>query len=230
MLAYDIKLKSFDKLDELSSRLIIPLQKAAVELAKSIQDRVRKGVSPTGGTWNPLGTYTTSGRGKRSDARWWVAPGDPQPSGYLNEVKDGPLKGWVCYQNYRDYIARLPARGFRTWYKTGSMWRSMGVRAMAVNKVKISFYGTKGKQYGYVTANSASMRRMGQAQVANWAGRNESFSVLQYNEAERAAFVEAIKADIDEEFAKRIGQAAEAGKAARRQRLAARRSSRLLGG
>ena len=230
MLAFDIKVKSFDKLDELSQRLIIPLKDAAVELSKAIQDRVRKGVSPTGGQWTPLGSYTTSGRSKRPDARWWVSPGEPQPSGYLSEVGDGPLKGWVCYQNYHDYIGRLPARGYRTWYKTGSMWRSMGVRAMAVNRVKISFYGTKGKQYGYITANSSSMRRMGQAQVANWAGRNEAHSVLQYNEPERAAFVAAIKADIDEEFAKRIGEAAEAGKVARRQRLAARRSSRLLGG
>lgn len=230
MLAFEIKTKSFDKLDALAQRLIVPLRDAAVTLSQQIQDRVRKGVSPTGGRWTPLGSYTTSGRGKRGDARWWVPPGDPHPSGYLNEVKEGPLKGWVCYENYHDYISRLPARGFRTWFKTGSMWRSMGVRAMAVNRVKISFYGTKGRQYGYVTANSSSMRRMGQAQVANWAGRNESFSVLQYNEPEREAFVEAIKATIDEEFAKRIGVAAEAGKLERKQRLQARRASRLLGG
>ncbi len=62
------------------------------------------------------------------------------------------------------------------------------------------------------------------------AGRNERVSVLQYNEPERAAFVEAIKADIDDEFAKRIGQAVEIGRRTRRAQSAQRRASRLLGG
>jgi len=74
------------------------------------------------------------------------------------------------------------------------------------------------------------MRRRGQAQVANWAGRNEAYSVLQYNEAERQGVIDAVKATIDEEFAKRIGAEVVAGKAARAQRLQARRASRLLGG
>jgi hypothetical protein len=53
---------------------------------------------------------------------------------------------------------------------------------------------------------------------------------LQYNEPERAAFVEAIKADIDDEFAKRIGEAVEIGRRTRRAQSAQRRASRLLGG
>jgi hypothetical protein len=53
---------------------------------------------------------------------------------------------------------------------------------------------------------------------------------LQYNEAERAQFVEAIKADIDEEFARRIGEAVEVGRRTRRAQSAQRRASRLLGG
>lgn len=217
MLGYDIKLKGFDRLDELSARLIIPLQKAAVELANSIKTRVRNGVSPTGGMWTPLGEYSTTGRSKGEKNRWWVAPGQPQPAGYERKVTDGQWQGWAVYENYARYLELLPNGKRRDWDKSGRLWASLGVRAMAVNRVKISFYGSRGK------GNP-------QASIAYLAGRNERVSVLQYNEAERAAFVESIKADIDDEFAKRIGQQVEAGRAARRARGASRRPSRLLGG
>jgi hypothetical protein len=88
---------------------------------------------------------------------------------------------------------------------------------MTVNRVKISFYGSRGK------GNP-------QASIAYLAGRQERASVLQYNEAERTQFVEAIKADIDEEFARRIGEAVEVGRRTRRAQSAQRRASRLLGG
>jgi hypothetical protein len=89
---------------------------------------------------------------------------------------------------------------------------------MAVNRVKISFYGTRGRG------------KAAQAQVAYLAGRNETANVLMYNEPERAALVDAIKADIDDEMAKRIGQVGEAGRIQSRVRGANRRASRLLGG
>ena len=217
MLGFDIQLKGFNKLDELSARLIVPLRDAAVTLAESIKTRVRNGVSPTGGRWTPLGEYSTTGRSKDDKNRWWVAPGQPQPAGYERKVTSGQWQGWAVYENYGRYLDLLPNGKRRDWDKTGALWRSLGVRAMAVNRVKVSFYGSRGK------GNP-------QASIAYLAGRNEGTSVLQYNEPERAAFVEAIKDQIDEEFAKRIGQQVEAGRAARRARGAARRSSRLLGG
>lgn len=217
MLGYDIQLKGFNQLDELSARLIVPLRDAAVVLANAIKTRVRNGVSPTGGQWTPLGEYSTTGRSKDEKNRWWVAPGQPQPAGYERKVQQGQWQGWVVYENYGRYLELLPNGKRRDWDKTGRLWASLGVRAMAVNRVKISFYGSRGK------GNP-------QASVAYLAGRNEGASVLQYNEPERAAFVEAIKADIDDEFAKRIGEQVEAGRVARRARSAARRSSRLLGG
>ena len=217
MLGFDIQLKSFDKLDELSARLILPLRDAAVTLADSIKTRVRNGVSPTGGRWTPLGEYSTTGRSKDEKNRWWVAPKQPQPAGFERKVTSGQWQGWAVYENYARYLELLPNGKRRDWDKTGALWRSLGVRAMAVNRVKISFYGSRGK------GNP-------QASIAFLAGRNEGASVLQYNEPERQAFVEAIKDQIDDEFAKRIGQQVEAGRAARRARSAARRPSRLLGG
>ena len=217
MLGYDVQLKGFNRLDELSARLIVPLRDAAVVLANAIKTRVRNGVSPTGGQWTPLGEYSTTGRSKDDKNRWWVAPGQPQPAGYERKVQQGQWQGWVVYENYGRYLELLPNGKRRDWDKTGRLWASLGVRAMAVNRVKISFYGSRGK------GNP-------QASVAYLAGRNERASVLQYNEPERAVFVEAIKADIDDEFAKRIGEQVEAGRVARRARSAARRPSRLLGG
>ena len=217
MLAYDIQLKSFNRLDALAQRLIVPLRDAAVVLANQIRTRVRNGVSPTGGRWTPLGEYSTTGRSKDEKNRWWVAPGQPQPAGYERKVTDGQWQGWAVYENYGRYLELLPNGKRRDWDKTGQLWRTLGVRAMAVNRVKISFYGSRGK------GNP-------QAAIAYLAGRNEPVSVLQYNEPERAAFVEAIKADIDEEFAKRIGEAVEIGRRTKRAQSAQRRASRLLGG
>lgn len=217
MLAYDVQLKSFNRLDALSARLIIPLRDAAVQLATQIKNRVRNGVSPTGGSWTPLGEYSTTGRSKDEKNRWWVAPNQPQPAGYERKVQQGQWQGWAVYENYQRYVELLPNGKRRDWDKSGQLWRSLGVRAMAVNRVKISFYGSRG-------------RGNPQASIAYLAGRNEAASVLQYNEPERAAFVAAIKADIDDEFAKRIGEAVEVGRRTQRAQGALRRSSRLLGG
>jgi hypothetical protein len=167
--------------------------------------------------WTPLGEYSTTGRSKDEKNRWWVAPGQPQPSGYERKVTQGQWQGWVVYENYQRYLELLPNGKRRDWDKTGQLWRTLGVRAMTVNRVKVSFYGSRGK------GNP-------QASIAYLAGRQERASVLQYNEAERAQFVEAIKADIDEEFARRIGEAVEVGRRTRRAQSAQRRASRLLGG
>lgn len=217
MLGYEIKLRSFDRLDALAQRLIVPLQEAAVVLAEQIRTRVRAGGSPTGGMWTPLGEYSTTGRSKDEKNRWWVAPGQPQPAGYERLVKNGKWQGWAVYENYERYLELLPNGKRRDWDKTGQLWRTLGVRAMAVNRVKISFYGSRGK------GNP-------QAAIAYLAGRKERASVLQYNEAERDQFVETIKNTIDDEFAKRIGESIEIGRRTRRAQGAQRRASRLLGG
>jgi hypothetical protein len=218
VLGFEITHKGFDKLDELSRRLIVPLKDAATTLAAAIRRRVQMGISPTGGRWTPLGEYSTTGRSKDEANRWWVAPGQPQPAGYMYRVGEGKWQGWVVYENYDRYLDLQPGGRRRDWSKSGSLWASLGVRAMAVNRVKISFYGTRGRG------------KAAQAQVAYLAGRNETANVLMYNEPERAALVEAIKADIDDEMAKRIGQVGEAGRIQSRVRGANRRASRLLGG
>ncbi|MBM4073935.1 MAG: hypothetical protein FJ271_34220 [Planctomycetes bacterium] len=217
MLGFDVQLKGFNRLDEVSQRLIVPLRQAAVTLAASIRKRVQAGVSPRGGMWTPLGEYTTTGRSKDEKNKWWVAPNQPQPAGYMRKVQQGQWQGWAVYENYKSYLDLLPHGRRRDWEKTGSLWRSYGVRAMGVSRVKISFYGSKG-------------RGNAQAAIATLAGRMEGASVLQYNEPERQAFVADIKATIDEEFAKRIGEVTEAQRLTRRARSASRRSSVLLGG
>ena len=202
MLAYDVQLKGFNKLDVLAQRLIIPLQETAVVLAQSIRKRVMSGVSASGGRFTPLGGYSTTGRGKDPDNRWWVRPGQPQPGGYERKITEGEFQGWAVYENYERYVKLLPGGDRRDWDKTGSLWRSLGVKAMAANRVKISFYGSRGKGTS-------------QAGVAYLAGRKESASVLQYNDAEREAFVVAIKGLIDEDFAKKLGEASAAGRSGR---------------
>lgn len=216
MLAYNVQVAGVNRLDALSQRLIVPLIDAAVALADQIRTRVKNGVSPTGGMWTPLGEYTTTGRSKNDNNRWWVAPNQPQPAGYERKVQQGQFQGWAVYENYGRYLQLLPNGKRRDWDKTGQLWRTLGVRAMAANSVKISFYGSRG-------------RGNPQASIAYLAGRNETFSVLQYNEPERAAFVQAIKASIDEEFARRIGQAVEIGRLTQRANRAQRRTSVLLG-
>lgn len=230
MLAFDIKLKSFDRLDALSARLIVPLRDAAVRLADRIRKRVQKGIGPEGNAWQKLGTYKTSGRSNDPKERWWVAPGMPTPGNFIRRVDSGELKGWTVYENYDDYIRALPNGTIRTWSRTGAMWRSLGVRAMSVDRVKISFYGTKGRQQGYGGSGGGSMRRLGQAQVAYLAGRLEGKSVLQPSEAEKRMCLDEIWAEVDEELARRIGEVAEAGRINRRVRLAERRAARTLRG
>lgn len=227
MIAYGINLKSFDRLDQLSQPLIVPLRDAAVRLAQRIQTRVRKGIGPEGNPWQKLGTYKSSGRSNDARAKWWVAPGMPTPGNFIRRVDSGNLKGWTIYENYDEYIRALPNGEKRTWTRTGSMWRSMGVRAMSVDEVKISFYGTKGRQQGY-GSGGGSMRRLGQAQVAYLAGRLERLSVLQPSDAEKRLCMEEIWAEVNEEFARRIGEAADQGRIDRRVRAAGRRASRTL--
>ena len=127
MLGYDVQLKGFNQLDELSARLIVPLRDAAVVLANAIKTRVRNGVSPTGGQWTPLGEYSTTGRSKDDNNRWWVAPGQPQPGGYERKVQQGQWQGWVVYENYGRYLELLPNGKRRDWDKTGRLWASLGV-------------------------------------------------------------------------------------------------------
>jgi hypothetical protein len=129
----------------------------------------------------------------------------------------GVFKGWACYENYDRYLDLAPGARRRDFKRTGSLWHSLGVRAMAVNRVKVSFYGSRKKG-------------VAQAQVATLAGRKETTSVLQYSDQERREFVAEIKANIDEAFARRIGQAVELGRVNRRLRGAERRRSELLGG
>lgn len=216
MVTYDIQLKSFDKLDQLSAQLIVPLRDAAVVLANQIRARVKAGVSPSGGMWTPLGTYTTSGRGKDDSKRWWIGPKQPQPPGYLRKLTQGQWQGWAIYENYERYLELIPNKKRRDWDNSGKLWQSLGVRAMAANRVKISFYGSRGKG-------------IPQAAVAYLAGKKERVSVLQYNDAEREQIVQTIKADIDEEFARRIGEAVQAGRSSRPAGGGRRRSSTLLG-
>jgi hypothetical protein len=217
MLPLDINYKGFNKLSELEKRLILPLQTAAANLAARIRDRVLRGVGPSGQNWKRLGTYTTTGRSQDPDNKWWVGPGLPQPAGYVDKIEGGKWQGWAIYENYERYLELMPNGHRRDWNKSGRLWQSLGIRAMAVNKVKVSFYGSRQKG-------------VAQAQVAYLAGRKEDASVLMYSAEEGQAFVDEIKASMDQEFARRLGQAVELGRINSRLAGARRRSSRLLGG
>jgi hypothetical protein len=217
MVGFEIQQKSFNKLDAVARRLIIPLQKASTRLAERIRDRVMNGESATGQAFSSMGTYTTTGRSQDEANRWWVPPTQPHPAGFLFIAGEGVFKGWAVYENYDRYLDLQPRGRRRDWKRSGALWRSLGVRAMAVNKIKISFYGSRKKG-------------LAQSQVATLAGRKESTSVLQYSRQERADFTAEIRADINEEFARRIGQAVEVGRINTRLQGAGRRASRLLGG
>jgi hypothetical protein len=216
VVGYDIQHKGFDKLDELSKKLIVPLKNAATHLAENIRNRALRGITATGQPFSQLGSYATTGRSKNEANRWWIPPTQPQPPGYLFISTQGVFKGWACYENYDRYLDLAPGARRRDFKRTGALWHSLGVRAMAVNRVKVSFYGSRKKG-------------VAQAQVATLAGRKETTSVLQYSDQERRQFVAEIKANIDEAFARRIGQAVELGRIDRRLRGAERRRSELLG-
>jgi hypothetical protein len=227
MLAFEIQVKNLNKLDALSQRLVLPLVDIAKQQLISLRARVLEGFDPTGKAWTPLGRQLRGsgrgalrGSGKRS--KWWVAPSEPQPAGWLFEVPLTAKKnqGFKVYRSYEEYLRLSPNNDRRDWYKTGQFWASTGVRARNARTVAISAYGSRktGKQ------------RVKNRDIGRYAGKHEKFGVFTYSDAERAQAVASVKASIDEQMAMRAGQVAELGRVSARLKTANRRTSKLLGG
>lgn len=128
--------KGKSRLPEIASQLAIPLVEIAKMIIPLMGRRVKLGISPSG-RFTAMGKNQPTGGGL-----WWVAPGEPQPAGWIARPTGGPWAGWAGYTNYRDWLA---ARGIlgqpRNFTETGEMWDSLRYRILAANKVRIAFYG-----------------------------------------------------------------------------------------
>jgi hypothetical protein len=135
--AIEWRAKVVSKLPEIARQLSIPLVEIAKMIIPLMGRRVKLGVSATG-RFSAMGKNPpTGGKGL-----WWVAPGDPQPAGWLARPTSGDWAGWAGYASYRDWLS---ARGIlgqpRNFDETGEMWDSLRYRVLAANNVRIAFYG-----------------------------------------------------------------------------------------
>jgi hypothetical protein len=224
MLAFDIQVRTNNKLDALSQRLVLPFVELGKVLAIRIRERVLQGIDPTGRPWSPLGRQSMgSGRGSQNgpQRRWWVAPTEPQPAGWLfkvpNDAKD--FKGFAVYESYETYLRASPGNDRRDWYKTGTFWRSIAVRPQAANRVKVISSGSR----------KVGGQRIANRDIGYYAGRNENFGVLTYSDADRAFAVDFVSRSINEQYAMRVQQAGELQQLEKRAVSWNRRASKLLG-
>jgi hypothetical protein len=201
MLAYDIKVKTNNKLSAAAKRFIIPLQNVAKELAILIQARVKSGLNPENRKWSNLGRKSKRSYGNSSDPeevnRWWVNPNQPQPSGYLFKIAADAKKfaNYAVYKDYETYLSLSPNGKTRDWYKSGQFWRSIAVRPQSVNKVKIISSGSR---------KAGNGKRIANRDIGRYVGKDEDFNVLSYSDPEREVVVNFAKEQINDELAKRL--------------------------
>lgn len=215
MYQVDVTAQWVSKMRELAvlRTLSIPLMQIGEMVLFRIRDRVSGGRAPIG-MFRQLGSDF---EGVDYD-RWWVPPGQPQPSGYLTIVQSGEFAGWAIYDGYKKYLDSLPDKRTRKWTKTGEFWRATGVKYINAKRVKVSSFGRRKSGNGTI-AN---------AQVGYLAGRNERFNVFEPSQEERDEAL-AMAADLlTENLRRAIGIVAEQQAVAKRARSANRRASKLL--
>lgn len=129
--------KGKSKLPEIARQLSIPLVELAKMIIPLMGRRVKLGISPTG-RFTPMGRNPPKG----GPGLWWVAPGTPQPGGWVVKPTSGEWAGWAAYRSYR---AWLEARGIlgqpRNFDETGELWDSLRYRILGAANVRIAFYG-----------------------------------------------------------------------------------------
>jgi hypothetical protein len=129
--------KGKSRLPAIADQLSIPLQEIAKMLIPLMGRRVNLGVSATG-HFSPMGRNPPKG----GRGLWWVAPGTPQPAGWIVKPTKGPWEGWAGYESYHAWLA---ARGIlgkpRNFHETGELWDSLRFRVLSADKVRIAFYG-----------------------------------------------------------------------------------------
>lgn len=135
--AIEWRAKGKTRLPEIARQLAIPLSEIARMLMPLVGRRVQSGQAAHG-RFRPLGANPqTPGKGL-----WWVAPGLPQPSGFVAKPTSGPWVGWAGYKSYH---AWLEARGVlgqpRRFTETGEAWDSFRYRILNARKVRLAFYG-----------------------------------------------------------------------------------------
>lgn len=229
MLAFEIKVKTNNRLDALSQKMVMPLVEIAKTQAALIRDRVRMGLDPQGNPWTPKGRLKGTGRHRdrgvgHRDGRglWWVSPSHPQPSGWYFEIPMSAkgMQGFKVYRSYQQYVNLGAGGDVRDWEVTGAFWASVAVRAISARRVSINARGSR----------VVDGKRIANRDIGWRAGKSEKFKVFTYSDPERAIAVAAVKSAIDKEMAKRAGIVEEVGKITGRANRANIRTSRLLGG
>jgi len=199
MFAFQIKVKTNNKLSEASRKLVVPLQNIAKELAMQIKQRVLTGKDPLGNDWSRLSRKSgESGDSKTSKKdQWWVSPTDPQPAGYLFKIPPNAksFANFVIYRNYQEFVNRSEDGNKRNWHKSGKFWDSIAVRPQSANKVKIIASGGR----------VINGKRIANRDIGYYAGRDEKFRVLSYSASERKFVVDFIRESIDEQMRIRMG-------------------------
>ena len=229
MLAFEIRVRTNNRLSAAAQRLVLPVQRIAHELAVMVRQRVLAGRDPEGNAWTPLGRQRMgTGRGSLeavgTDNRkrhWWVSPTEPQPPGWLFIVPPTAkrMAGFAVYEDYATYLRATPGADRRDWYKTGTFWASVAVRPQSARRVKVIATGSR----------KAGGKRIANRDVGVYAGRREKFRVLTYSDAERAFVVDMLGRAINEQMAIRMQQVDELQSLTARAERHNKRASVLLG-
>lgn len=134
MIAANVKINS--KLSEIERAFSIPLVDIAQRLLPSMLARFEAGQGAAG-PFRALGADSTPRPG---NGLFWVAPGAPQPSGYVVKVESGDRAGWAGYKSYKDYcsLRGSPPRKMRA---SGQALSSVAIRVNGPGRVKIAPYG-----------------------------------------------------------------------------------------
>lgn len=186
------------RLSEIERRFAIPLVEIAQQLVPGMLARIERGQSSTG-TFAPIGAYSTPTPGK---GLFWVAPGKPQPPGFIVRPTTGKLAGWAGYESYRDY-ARCLGNPPRNFQETRELLAALRIRVNGPGRVKVAFYGS----HSAPEKPDGTGRRDSNANIAFLASRREPVPMLTPSREEIARVAQMFQSAVG---AQMIGEAADA--------------------
>ncbi len=229
MLAFEIGVRTNNRLSAAAQRLVLPVQRIAQELAVMVRQRVLAGRDPEGNRWTRLGRkfrkrrkgmFKAAGVNNR-DQHWWVSSNVSQPPGWLFMVPPTAkrMAGFAVYEDYETFLRASPGEDHRDWYKTGKFWASIAARPQSARRVKIISTGSR----------KVGGKRVANRDIGFYAGPDEKFRVLTYSDAERAFVVDMLGRAINEQMAIRMQQVDELQSLTARAERHNKRASVLLG-
>jgi len=221
MLAFDIGVKTNNRLSEAAKRLVVPLQDLGKALAVQIRNRVGDGRDPEGNAFTPLGSKRGGmfGKSPGKNREWWVSPKDPQPAGWMFIIPMTARRfgGYAVYRDYDTFLSFSDGGNRRDFYKSGQYWASIRVRPQSVNRIKVISSGSR----------MVNGKRIKNRDIAYFAAVNEKFGPLTYSDEERRFAVAYVKSSIDEQMAIRLGQAGQLDRLNVRASRANKRATKL---